>query len=119
MAGRDIDAGRHGDGHQPHVVPIATYLLVFAALILGTVLTVYAAGKDFGAFNTPVALGIAVTKATLVILFFMHVKYAARLTQLVVVVAFAFLTLLLAGIVNDYYSPGLDGRLRPAHLTRE
>ena len=119
MAGRDIDAGRHGDGHQPHVVPIATYLLVFGALILGTVLTVYAAGKDFGAFNTPVALGIAVTKATLVVLFFMHVKYSPRLTQLVVGVAFAFLALLIGGIVNDYYSPHLDGRLHPAEITRQ
>jgi cytochrome c oxidase subunit 4 len=107
------------DGHGPHVVPLLTYFLVFAALILGTVLTVWAAGKDFGALNTVVALGIAVTKATLVVLFFMHVKYAARLTQLVVVVALAFLTLLVAGVVNDYYAPSLDGRLGPPHLTRQ
>ena len=109
----------HGHGHGPHIVPVATYLLVFAALMLGTYMTVWAAGKDFGAMNTVVALGIAVTKATLVILFFMHVKYSARLTQLVVGVAFAFLTLLLAGIVNDYYSPRLDGRLPPASLSRQ
>jgi cytochrome c oxidase subunit IV len=103
----------------PHVVPLLTYFLVFAALIFGTFLTVWAAGKDFGAYNTIVALGIAVTKATLVVLFFMHVKYAARLTQLVVVVAFAFLALLVLGVVNDYYAPSLDGRLGPAHLTRQ
>jgi len=109
----------HGHGSAPHVVPIATYLLVFGALMLGTYGTVWAAGKDFGAFNTVVALGIAVTKATLVILFFMHVKYSPRLTQLWVVAAFAFLALLVLGIVNDYYSPSLDGHIRPAHLTRE
>ena len=106
-------------GHGPHVVPITTYLLVFAALMLGTYLTVWAAGKDFGAFNTVVALTIAVTKATLVVLFFMHVKYAPRLTQLVVAVAFAFLALLVLGIVNDYYSPHLDGGLHPASIRRE
>ena len=94
-------------------------MLVFAALMLGTGMTVWAAGRDFGAFNTVVALGIAVTKATLVILFFMHVKYSARLTQLVVVVAIAFLALLLAGIVSDYYSPRLDGRMYPADIRRE
>ena len=105
--------------HGPHIVPVTTYLLVFAALMLGTYLTVWAAGKDFGALNTVVALGIAVTKATLVILFFMHVKYSARLTQLVVAVAFAFLALLVLGILNDYYSPTLDGHLHPARIERQ
>ena len=111
----------HVDGHRhaPHVVPLLTYFLVFGALMLGTALTVWAAGQDFGAANTAVAMAIAVTKATLVVLFFMHVKYAERLTQLVVVVAFAFLALLILGVVNDYYSPNLEGKLRPAHLTRE
>ena len=109
----------HGHEHGPHVVPLATYLLVFAALMVGTYLTVWAAGKDFGAFNTVVALGIAITKATLVILFFMHVKYSPRLTQLVVAAAFAFLALLIGGVVNDYYSPYLDGRTHPANIRRE
>ena len=122
MTARDPHAVRdphHAESHGPHVVPLATYLLVFAALMLGTFLTVWAAGKDFGAFNTVVALGIAVTKATLVVLFFMHVKYSPRLTQLVVAAAFAFLALLIGGIVHDYYSPRLDGRMHPADITRE
>lgn len=101
------------------MVPVSTYLAVFAALMLGTFLTVWAAGKDFGALNTVVALAIAVTKATLVILFFMHVKYSARLTQLVVATAVAFLALLIFGTLNDYYSPGVDGKLRPARIQRQ
>ena len=105
--------------NEPHIVPIPVYLAVFAALILGTFLTVWAAGRDFGPFNTVVALGIAVTKATLVILFFMHLKYAPRLTQLVLAVAFTFLALLLFGILNDYYSPTVDGKLQPAHIQRQ
>ena len=109
----------HGHGNGPHIVPVPVYLAVFAALMLGTFMTVWAAGKDFGAFNTVVALGIAVTKATLVILFFMHVKYSSRLTQLWVAAAFAFLALLIGGIVNDYYSPRLDGKLHPASINRE
>jgi cytochrome c oxidase subunit 4 len=114
----DANGKNHEHGHV-HVVPIPVYLAVFAALMVGTYLTVWAAGKDFGAFNTVVALGIAVTKATLVVLFFMHVKYSPRLTQLWIVAAFAFLTLLIGGIVVDYYSPRLDGRIEPAHITRE
>ena len=85
MSTHDVET--HGNANEPHVVPIPIYLAVFAALLLGTYLTVWAAGQDFGAFNTVVALGIAVTKATLVILFFMHVKYSPRLTQLVVATA--------------------------------
>ena len=101
----------HGHGNEPHIVPIPIYLAVFAALMVGTYLTVWAAGKDFGAFNTVVALGIATTKATLVVLFFMHVKYSARLTQLVVAAAVVFLALLIVGTLHDYYAPGVDGRL--------
>ena len=115
---RPAMGGASGHGHV-HVVPIPIYLAVFAALMVGTYLTVWAAGKDFGAFNTVVALGIAITKATLVILFFMHVKYSARLTQLWVGAAFAFLALLVLGILNDYYSPALDGHLHPARIERQ
>ena len=61
-------------GHGPHVVPMPVYLGVFAALMVGTALTVWAAHMDFGWANTPVALAIACSKAALVVLFFMHVK---------------------------------------------
>jgi cytochrome c oxidase subunit IV len=118
--GPDVNVNEHkATDHHVHVVPIPIYLAVFAALMVGTYLTVWAAGKDFGAFNTVVALGIAITKATLVILFFMHVKYSARLTQLWVAAAFAFLALLVLGILNDYYSPALDGHLHPARIERQ
>jgi cytochrome c oxidase subunit IV len=102
-----------------HILPKRVYYTIFAILLFCTYLTVQIAFLDLGVLNTVAALAIATFKAALVILFFMHVKYAPRLTQLVVVVAFAFLALLLAGVVNDYYSPGLDGRLGPAHLTRQ
>ena len=102
-----------------HIAPKSSYYAIFAGLMALTAATVAAAFADLGVMNFPVAIGIAITKATLVILFFMHVKYSARLTQLVVGVAFAFLTLLLAGIVTDYYSPRLDGRMHPASITRQ
>ena len=100
-------------------MPVRTYILVFLALLVGTWLTVAAAGQDFGAFNTVVALTIAITKATLVILFFMHVKYSGRLVQVVVLAAVGWLVLLMT-ILTDYYSPTTDGRIpdRPA-IVRE
>ena len=115
----NVNEHEHAHDDHPHVVPLLTYFLVFGALMVGTYLTVWAAGKDFGAFNTVVAMGIATTKATLVVLFFMHVKYSNRLTQLVVAAAFAFLALLILGTVHDYYSPYLDGRLHEAEIQRQ
>ena len=87
-----------------HVVALKVYLGVFAALMVGTALTYWAALLDLGPLNPVVALGIAVAKATLVVLYFMHVRYATRLTALVVVAAVLWLALLLAGTMSDYLS---------------
>ena len=70
------------------MVPLRTYLArVRAPCMVRHLAHGVGGAQDFGAFNTLVALGIAVTKATLVVLFFMHVKYRPRLTQLVVAAA--------------------------------
>ena len=83
--------------------PLPTYFAVFIALLIGTGLTVYAASLDLGPFNAPVALTIATIKATLVALFFMHVKGASeKLTKLVVIGALFFLLLLLGLTMTDY-----------------
>ncbi len=85
--------------------PLPTYFTVWAALLVGTGLTYYAATLDLGPFNAPVALVIASIKATLVALFFMHVKGASeKLTKLVVVAALFFLILLLTLTMADYAS---------------
>jgi cytochrome c oxidase subunit 4 len=60
--------------HAP-IVPIRTYLAIFSALLILTAGTVVVAYFDLGMLNTPVALGVATLKATLVVLFFMHLKY--------------------------------------------
>ena len=65
-----------------HGPTVRIYLAVFASLIFLTALTVWVAYQDLGMLNDVVALGIACTKATIVILFFMHVKYASQLTWL-------------------------------------
>lgn len=89
-----------------HVVSPHTYLGVFLALMVLTLVTVAASRLDLGPLNTPVALGIAVGKALLVILFFMHVKYSSRLIWLVVAAAFFWLFHLVAGTTADYASRG-------------
>ena len=90
-----------------HVSPKSTYYAIFLALMVGTAITVAVAFVNLGSFNFPVAIGIAVTKATLVILFFMHAKYTSRLTKLFVGTAFFFLAVLLGLTLTDYLSRGL------------
>ena len=83
--------------------PLPTYFGVWIALLVGTVLTYYAAKIDLGVFNAAVALRIATTKALLVTLFFMHLKGASeKLLKLVVISTIFFLFLLLALSMADY-----------------
>jgi cytochrome c oxidase subunit 4 len=85
-----------------HIVPKSTYYAIFGALMVGTALTVGAAFVDLGALNTVVALAIACTKATLVVLFFMHVKYGSKLTWLVVIGSIFWLVIMLSITLGDY-----------------
>ena len=90
-----------------HISPKSTYYTIFGALMVCTALTVMAAFIDFPAsLNFPVALTIAVFKATLVVLFFMHVKYSSRLTKLIVGVAIFFFGIMLTLTMADYLSRG-------------
>jgi cytochrome c oxidase subunit 4 len=90
--------------HAPHIhiTPLSTYLLVFAGLTVGTVLTVVAAHYDLGMLNTPIALLIASIKTVLVILFFMHVIHSTRLTWVVVIGSFLWLGVLFVLTLADY-----------------
>ena len=90
-----------------HVSPKSTYYAIFGALMLLTAATVGVAFVNLGSFNFPVAIGIAITKATLVILFFMHAKYSSQLTKLFVGTAFFFLIILLGLSLTDYLSRGM------------
>jgi cytochrome c oxidase subunit 4 len=85
-----------------HVLPKSIYYGIFSALMVLTAATVGVAFVNLGSFNFPVAIGIAITKATLVVLFFMHVKYSSRLTKMVVAVAIFFLLIMLGLTMTDY-----------------
>lgn len=100
-----------------HVVPLRIYFGVFAALMLLTALTVWAAFQDFGVLNTVVALAIAALKAVLVILFFMHVKYSSGLVRIAAVIGFVFLALLIGYVVVDVASRGWGPAPEPILLT--
>jgi cytochrome c oxidase subunit 4 len=84
-----------------HVVPISTYVLVFIALLIGTGLTTEVARFDLGRWNTIVALTIAVVKMVLVVLFFMHVKYATGLTRVVILAGFFWLAIMITLSCSD------------------
>ena len=93
----------HGAGH---VSPISLYVTIFLALMVLTALTVGAAFVNLGQFNFLVAMIIAIFKASLVVWYFMHVKYQSRLTKLTVATGLFFLAILLGLMLVDYGSKG-------------
>lgn len=93
-----------------HIVSKGVYFAVFAALMVFTAITVAVAFVDLGYFNNVVALGIAVTKATLVVLFFMHVRYSSKLTKLVIISGLFWLAILLIFTSSDYLTRDRFGK---------
>jgi cytochrome c oxidase subunit 4 len=93
-----------------HVVPRSTYFAIFAVLMILTAVTVWVAFHDLGPLNVVVALVVAVTKAALVILYFMHVRYSSRLTQTIVVGALLFFLIFVVLTFADYLTRGWDLR---------
>lgn len=88
-----------------HIVSVKVYLAIFLALLAGTALTVVAAFYDFPwRLNTIVALTIASIKATLVVLYFMHVRYSPRLVWVIVASALFWMGILFAFTFSDYFT---------------
>jgi cytochrome c oxidase subunit 4 len=91
--------------HSEHIVPARLYVLIWAILIVCTVLTAWVATVDLGKFNTVVALGIATFKASVVVLIFMHVKYTSeKMTKAILMASVFWLLLLLVLSLTDYSS---------------
>jgi cytochrome c oxidase subunit IV len=91
-----------GHAAPPHQAPLGMYFAVFFALMILTVVTVAVSRIDLGAFNTLVAMAIAIAKATVVILWFMHVIHSPRLTWIVVIASFLWLAVLFVLTFSDY-----------------
>ena len=91
---------------QQHILPVRTYLMVFAALLALTALTVAASFLPVGALHVPIALAIAGLKATLVLLIFMHVWYSKRLILVVALSGLLWLAILIVETMADYMTRG-------------
>ena len=89
-----------------HGPSLGVYFAVFGALLVLTTATVQAAFLDLGIFNNVVMLGIAVTKGTLVVLYFMHVRYGPRLVWAISAGGFAWLAILVGFTLADYLTRG-------------
>ena len=88
-----------------HIVSLRAYITIFLALMVGTALTVFAGLQDFpGQLNVIIALTIAVIKATLVVLYFMHVRYSSKLIWVIVTSALFWLVILFALTFSDYWT---------------
>jgi cytochrome c oxidase subunit 4 len=101
-----MDDAHEYSEHAPthHVTSLPVYFGIFAALMVLTIATVWVSRFNLGLLNTPIALAIATTKATLVILFFMHVIHSTRLTWVVIISSFLWLALLFVLTFADYFT---------------
>ena|SRR5581483_4932791 len=95
------------------ITPVRTYVMVFGALLVFTLTTVLVAAHDFGFLNTAIALAIACAKASLVIWFFMGVRYNTSLTKVAVASGFVWLLIMFGIGMSDYLTRpwlGVPGR---------
>jgi cytochrome c oxidase subunit IV len=89
-----------------HRVPLRVYYSIFGALMVLTAVTVWVAFFDLGLFSDVVAMTIAVTKALLVVLYFMHLRYGSHLVWIFAGAGVLWLGLLIGLTVSDYLSRG-------------
>ena len=115
----DTHAAGHGHGEldmgHHHVSSSAMFFSVLVALLFLTFITVAVAQFDFGSANMLIAMGIAAVKASLVIAFFMHVKWDTAINKIVFLSSFLFLSLLFVFTLADLFTRRLDNEL---HVTR-
>ncbi len=97
----------HHETHEehsgaPHIHPIGMYINTFVVLLVLLVLTVWVAFQDFGAFNTLVAMAVAVVKAMLVVMFFMGLRDTSKLTKIWAFMGVFFLLIMFGLSLGDY-----------------
>jgi cytochrome c oxidase subunit 4 len=92
------------DNEYTHIVPASLYVGIWATLMALTLITVFASFAELGIFNIVVALVIATIKGTLVVLFFMHLRYSTKLTMAAVISSIVFLLILFSLTMTDYLS---------------
>jgi cytochrome c oxidase subunit IV len=105
----------HHEHHADHEhIGLPGYFGVFAILVVGTILTYYVALIDldwiFPGANTLVALAIAFTKMTFVVLYFMHVRWQSNLIWMTALSGFFWLAIMFAYTMQDYLTRSYNGR---------
>lgn len=98
------------DHSKPHVLPLSTYLMVGSALLVLTFVTVAVAQFHFGEWNLIVAMAVAAVKATLVLMFFMHLKYDNKLYLFAFLISIAFLAVFIVFTMLDTMARDEFGR---------
>jgi len=88
--------------HEHHIITPKVYVVILFALLIGTALTVWASFIDLGPWNPVIALAIATSKALLVLLFFMGVKYSTKLTKLSIIACLFIFLGLVSMTLADY-----------------
>jgi cytochrome c oxidase subunit IV len=106
----------HGAAAVGHIVPFRVLAAVWGTLLLLTLITVAVAGVDLGRFNLEIALAIATIKASLVLLYFMHMRYDRPMNAIVFIAALLFVTLFVSIALIDTraYAPDLIPGYGPA-----
>lgn len=112
LPGEPPNKGHYDEFHEDaghHIVPLSTYYKIFASLMVLLVITVVVANFDTNDIGMPwlnviVALAVAATKAVLIVLFFMHVKYSSKLVWIFASAAYFFLLIMFGMVYADYLS---------------
>jgi cytochrome c oxidase subunit IV len=102
----------HGDHDEPHVLPISFYLAVWGALVVLTAITVFVAHFDFGSMNTVIAMLVATIKASLVAMFFMHLRWDNKLNLVILLGSMMLVAIFFYPTLTDLTSRGLMDSLR-------
>lgn len=89
---------------EHHIVSPKVYVVIFGALLVGTLLTVLAAFKEMGPLNPVIAIAIACAKAVLVVLYFMHIRYSSKLMKLTIASGIFMFVVLISMTLSDYMS---------------
>jgi len=92
----------HDEAHPAHHSHAKLYYTIWAVLLVCTVLTVWTAKADLGAFALPVALSIATLKGTLVVLYFMHLTESSGTVKLVLATCVLFVLLMISFQLGDF-----------------
>ncbi|EKR74103.1 cytochrome C oxidase subunit IV family protein [Leptospira noguchii] len=105
LKGSPVKKAHEEEGHgSHHIISVKTYSLIFATLIFFTFVTVWVAGIDFGAMNVIIAMAVATAKASLVLGYFMHLKYDTLMNRVIFGSGFLFLLLLFGFSAADIFT---------------